>query len=74
MGGCECCWLVFETDRQIKGPLGIENNMLGYVYLVDAQCKIRWAGCGMASEEETTNLRRATAVLMGRMTGKTVEA
>lgn len=41
--------------------------MLGYVYLVDAECKIRWAGCGMASEEEITNLRRATAVLMGRM-------
>ena len=31
--------------------------------------KIRWAANAMATEEEGSNLRRATAVLMNRMAG-----
>lgn len=48
-------------------PLGIENQLLGYVYLVDENCKIRWAGCATAKPEETDSLRKSTAVLMKRM-------
>lgn len=55
---------------QINHPLGIENKILGYVYLVDPNVKIRWAGNAMATEEEAQNLRRAAAVLMTRMQGK----
>ncbi|BEI93796.1 uncharacterized protein CcaverHIS019_0602550 [Cutaneotrichosporon cavernicola] len=50
----------------ITGPLGIDNKILGYVYLVDENAKIRWAGCAMAQPKEAEDLRRAAAVLMRR--------
>ncbi|WVR07391.1 hypothetical protein IAU60_004432 [Kwoniella sp. DSM 27419] len=53
----------------ITEPLGIDNKLLGYMYLVDSDCKVRWAGCGAATPEESQALRRATAVLLGRMKG-----
>ncbi|WVF72652.1 hypothetical protein IAT40_007470 [Kwoniella sp. CBS 6097] len=56
-------------ERDLKQPLGIENKLLGYIYLVDPNLKIRWAGCGQATREEAQALRRATAVLLGRMKG-----
>jgi ATPase complex subunit ATP10 len=52
---------------QVTGPLGIENRLLGYVFLVDHNLKVRWAGCGPATPKETEDLRTATAVLMRRM-------
>lgn len=56
-----------RADAQITRPLGIENQLLGYVYLVDENCKIRWAGCATAKPEETESLRKSTAVLMKRL-------
>lgn len=35
--------------------------------MVDPNLKIRWAGNAMATEQESENLRRATAVLMKRI-------
>lgn len=52
---------------QVTRPLGIENQLLGYVYLVDENCKIRWAGCATAESGEAESLRKATAVLMKRL-------
>ena len=52
---------------QIYEPLGMQNKILGYVFLIDAACKVRWAGCGFAKEVEARSLRQATAVLMNRM-------
>lgn len=49
-----------------KQPLGITNKHVGYMYLVDPNLKIRWAGCGFASDEEREGLRRSLAVLMER--------
>lgn len=46
--------------------MGIENRIVGYVYLVDKNCKIRWAGVGDPDEEEIESLRAATAVLLKR--------
>lgn len=60
------------SDLDITGPLGIENKLLGYVYLVDADCKVRWAGNGEATPEEVDYLRRAAAVLV-RRTNEVVE-
>ena len=51
---------------QLKEPLGITNKHVGYIYLVDSQAKIRWAGCGFATPEEREALRRGVAVLLGR--------
>ncbi|KAL7423474.1 Mitochondrial ATPase complex subunit atp10 [Cryptotrichosporon argae] len=55
----------------ITGPLGIDNKLLGYVFLVDDACRIRWAGCGQAQGTEADDLRRATAVLMRRWQERT---
>lgn len=52
---------------QITGPLGIENKLLGYVFLVDQNAKIRWAACGDPRQEEIEDLRRCAAVLVRRM-------
>jgi ATPase complex subunit ATP10 len=46
--------------------MGIDNKIVGYVYLVDKNCKVRWAGCGTATDEEVESLRTATAVLLSR--------
>ncbi|WRT68261.1 uncharacterized protein IL334_005237 [Kwoniella shivajii] len=59
-----------EWNRvDITNPLGIENKLLGYIYLVDQNLKVRWAGCGMSTPDEAQALRRATAVLLGRIKG-----
>ncbi|KAL1409071.1 Mitochondrial ATPase complex subunit atp10 [Vanrija albida] len=55
-------WSEFDVSR----PLGIENKLLGYVYLVDENAKVRWAGCAQATPKETEDLRRAAAVLVRR--------
>ena len=52
---------------QITDPLGIENQILGFVYLIDQNAKVRWAGNAMATPKESEDLRRATAVLMRRL-------
>lgn len=52
---------------QLKEPLGITNKHVGYIYLVDPACKIRWAGNAYATEEERAGLRKAVAVLMARV-------
>ncbi|KAF1980824.1 hypothetical protein K402DRAFT_265467 [Aulographum hederae CBS 113979] len=36
----------------IKQTIGIMNRIVGYVFLVDGDCKIRWAGSGDASDDE----------------------
>ncbi|KZS96257.1 hypothetical protein SISNIDRAFT_407428 [Sistotremastrum niveocremeum HHB9708] len=53
-----------EYDRQ---PLGMTNKHIGYVYLVDENLKVRWAGCGFARREERDSLRTCTGVLLKRL-------
>lgn len=42
------------------------NSMVGYVFLIDENLKIRWAGCGDAMVEETQALESCTGVLLKR--------
>lgn len=58
---------VVSCAPQLKEPLGITNKHVGYIYLVDPDCKIRWAGNAYATEEERQGLRKAVAVLMARV-------
>ncbi|KAK4192691.1 ATP10 protein-domain-containing protein [Podospora australis] len=46
------------TD-EIRESIGLLNSKVGYVYLVDHQCRIRWAGSGDAAEGEREGLLRA---------------
>ncbi|WWC90865.1 uncharacterized protein L201_005802 [Kwoniella dendrophila CBS 6074] len=57
------------SKMDVTNPLGLDNKLLGYCYLVDQNMKIRWAGCGQATPQESQALRRATAVLLGRVAG-----
>ena len=47
--------------------MGMVNKHIGYIYLVDENCKIRWAGCGFAMEDEDLSLRNCTRVLLQRL-------
>ncbi|CAL5871051.1 uncharacterized protein PFLUO_LOCUS5295 [Penicillium psychrofluorescens] len=40
----------------LKEAIGMMNSKVGYVYLVDAECRIRWAGSGPAEETEMAAL------------------
>ncbi|KAB8527806.1 hypothetical protein FH972_025457 [Carpinus fangiana] len=40
----------------VRDALGIWNTKVGYVYLLDGQCRIRWAGNGEAREDEKKSL------------------
>jgi len=51
----------------VREPMGMVNKHIGYVYLVDENCKIRWAGGGFAREEEKMSLRNCTRVLLQRL-------
>ncbi|EXJ85925.1 hypothetical protein A1O1_06294 [Capronia coronata CBS 617.96] len=40
----------------VRDAMGLLNSQVGYVYLVDSSCKIRWAGSGHAWEGEVDGL------------------
>lgn len=40
----------------IRDSIQVTNRLVGYVYLVDSQCRIRWFGCGNADDEERAQL------------------
>lgn len=46
-------------DENLKEAIGIMNKVVGYVYLVDEHCRIRWAGSGNALPEEIDTLNSA---------------
>lgn len=45
-------------SAEVRESLGIANGKVGYVYLVDEDCKIRWAACGEAAEGENEGISR----------------
>ncbi|KAH7886843.1 ATPase assembly factor ATP10 [Phlebopus sp. FC_14] len=64
-------YLVSNQDMEyVREPLGIVNKHVGYVYLVDEQLKVRWAGCADAKVEEAKALEQCTGVLLNRLDKK----
>ena len=49
---------VGDCDPLCEG-LGVENRLLGWAFLVDADARVRWRGCGTALPEEIESLRSA---------------
>lgn len=43
------------TD-EIRDALGMWNSKVGYVYLLDGMCRVRWAGNGYSREDERKSL------------------
>ncbi|SJL11356.1 related to ATP10-F1F0 ATPase complex assembly protein [Armillaria ostoyae] len=50
-----------------RDPLSMTNSRVGYVYLVDENLKIRWAGSAGATVEEAQTLEICTGVLLKRL-------
>ncbi|GAB7348561.1 hypothetical protein MBLNU459_g6951t1 [Dothideomycetes sp. NU459] len=44
------------VDDEIKEAIGLLNGKVGYVYLVDQECKIRWAGSARAEDSEKESM------------------
>jgi ATPase complex subunit ATP10 len=52
------------VSERIRETIGLLNGRVGYVYLVDQDCKIRWAGSGNAEGSEMEDLNRGFARLV----------
>jgi ATPase complex subunit ATP10 len=52
------------VSEKIRETIGLLNGRVGYVYLVDEDCKIRWAGSGNAEGSEMDDLNRGVAKLV----------
>ncbi|CBX92602.1 hypothetical protein IAQ61_006009 [Plenodomus lingam] len=46
------------VSERIRETIGLLNGRVGYVYLVDQDCKIRWAGSGYAEDTEMEDMNK----------------
>lgn len=53
-----------DPSPEIREAIGLINAKVGYVYLVDKEGKIRWAGSATATAEEPEYLTRAVERLV----------
>lgn len=53
--------------EEIRHALGIFNGQVGYVFLVDGHCRVRWAGSAEADAEEKASLVRGLVKLVQEM-------
>ncbi len=51
------------TDH-IRESIGLLNSKVGYTYLVDQYCRVRWAGSGPSTEDERDGLAKGLARLV----------
>ncbi|KAJ7598986.1 ATPase assembly factor ATP10 [Mycena floridula] len=56
-----------QNLEYIREPMGCTNSKVGYVYLIDENLKIRWAGGADALAEETQSLETCTGILLKRL-------
>lgn len=49
---------------ELRTDIGIYNSQVGYVYLLDSNCRIRWAGSGPADHGERQSLVRGALKLV----------
>jgi ATPase complex subunit ATP10 len=52
------------VSERIRETIGLLNGRVGYVYLVDQDCRIRWAGSGNAEGSEMGDMNRGFAKLV----------
>jgi ATPase complex subunit ATP10 len=58
-----------EFPGGVREALGISNGKVGYVFLVDGECRIRWAGSGDALPGEAEALASGVRKLVEEMRG-----
>jgi ATPase complex subunit ATP10 len=49
---------------ELRDSIGFLNSKVGYTYLLDSKCRIRWAGSGVADEDERQSLVRGVRRLL----------
>lgn len=49
---------------EIREMIGLLNSKVGYIYLLDDRCRIRWAGSGFSEENERTSLSKGVKKLI----------
>lgn len=54
------------TD-EIRESIGYLNSKVGYVYVVDGDCRLRWAGSGDAQTDEVKCLNKGLVTLLDEM-------
>ncbi|KAF2832893.1 hypothetical protein CC86DRAFT_364906 [Ophiobolus disseminans] len=52
------------VSEKMRETIGLLNGRVGYVYLVDQDCKIRWASSGNAEGSEMDDLNRGVGKLV----------
>jgi mitochondrial ATPase complex subunit ATP10 len=50
--------------EEMRDAMGLLNSKVGYTYLLDGECKIRWAGSGPAEGEEKEGLVKSVRRLI----------
>ncbi|KAG9235643.1 ATP10 protein-domain-containing protein [Amylocarpus encephaloides] len=50
--------------ERLREAIGLLNTKVGYIYVLDGNCKIRWAGSGLSEPEEREGLVRAVKRLV----------
>lgn len=55
--------LLLQDISRTRKMLDMTNQYIGYVYLVDENCKIRWTAHGEATQEEIANMLAMTKYL-----------
>lgn len=55
------------TD-EIRESIGLLNSKVGYTYLVDHNCRVRWAGSGDAESDEKEGLVKGVQRILDEMT------
>ncbi|KAF9181253.1 Mitochondrial ATPase complex subunit atp10 [Haplosporangium sp. Z 767] len=58
--------LHYKSIKHLKDPLSMQNSYLGYVFLVDSDCKIRWGAHGKGTETEIRTLLESVQKLSER--------
>jgi ATPase complex subunit ATP10 len=52
------------VSEEIRNAIGLLNSKVGYTYLLDGECRIRWAGSGPAEAGEREGLVRGVRRLV----------
>lgn len=53
-----------SLSDEIRESCGLLNSKVGYVYLLDSNCRIRWAGSGVSEEHEREGLVKGVQRLL----------
>ncbi|TFK26552.1 F1F0 ATP synthase assembly protein Atp10 [Coprinopsis marcescibilis] len=63
-----------QNMEYVREAIGMTNTKVGYVYLIDENLRIRWAGCADPKADEIRALENCTGVLLNRLGSQRTKA